>query len=188
MLAILVNMNLTADEMNEIEQKAYIYWKVTHERDLHEIDMDSEPYLNAKLKAWVPRGDSLLRTIRKALMLTSQFVASNADISIAALTRMEKRESWGNVTLKTMHKIAEAMDCELIVGIRHKSHQALSKVVWDRLVDEAKQSPSFTGVPMINPRQFNHIKALRLAKVVYEKSKTQAVIESLGINRQKLKI
>lgn len=62
-----------------------------------------------------------IRTVRKALGMSVVQLASRLNVSRAFIFRTEKAELYGSVTLKTMHKMAEAMDCHFVYSIVPKT-------------------------------------------------------------------
>ncbi|WP_218110383.1 helix-turn-helix domain-containing protein [Oligoflexus tunisiensis] len=52
--------------------------------------------------------------VRHTIGMTFANLAKAADLSIPTVQQMEKREAKGQVTLQTLEKIAQAMNCELI--------------------------------------------------------------------------
>ncbi len=69
------------------------------------------PILNvtAPPKGWI-------RAIRDALGMTAKQLANRLDVAQQAVARIEKEESAGSVTIKTMRRIAECLDCVFVYG------------------------------------------------------------------------
>lgn len=59
--------------------------------------------------------------IRHALNLTLENLAKRANLTKATVQQIEKREVQGRITLATLKKLANAMDCEFIYAIVPKS-------------------------------------------------------------------
>jgi len=83
-------------------------------------------------KGWV-------RAIRDALGMTAKQLASRLGIAQQAVARIEKDELLGSVSIKTMRRVAESLDCVFVYGfVPRKSleetvvHQA-KKVAVQRL-------------------------------------------------------
>lgn len=55
--------------------------------------------------------------MRHALNLTLDKLAKRANLSKSTVQHIEKREKEGRITIETLNKIAQAMDCELIYAI-----------------------------------------------------------------------
>jgi predicted DNA-binding mobile mystery protein A len=78
-----------------------------------------------------------IRAIRDALGMTAKQLASKMGISQQAVARIEKDESDGAVTIKTMQRIAEALDCNFVYGfaprvslnttIRNQAHKVAGR-------------------------------------------------------------
>jgi predicted DNA-binding mobile mystery protein A len=69
------------------------------------------PLLNvpAPPKGWI-------RAIRDALGMTAKQLAGRLDVAQQAVARIEKEELAGSVTIKTMRRIAESLDCVFVYG------------------------------------------------------------------------
>lgn len=107
-----------------------------------------------------------LRRARKALFLTTQTVASRAGMKANSYQRLERSEHSGRVTIASLKRCAEAMDCELVYFIRPKAKIPFAKIIGDKLYAVAqlrmKQMPHarytvgkvirFMGVYMCDPR------------------------------------
>ena len=52
-----------------------------------------------------------IRSIRQSLRMTGAQLGKRLGVSKQRVAQIEKDEVLGNVTLKTMHQVAEAMDC-----------------------------------------------------------------------------
>lgn len=58
-----------------------------------------------------------VRTVRKALGMSGAQLAARLNVSRALVSRTENEELKGAVTLKAMHKMAEAMGCHFVYAI-----------------------------------------------------------------------
>ena len=69
------------------------------------------PLLNvpAPQKGWI-------RAIRHALGMTAKQLANRLGVAQQAVARIEKEELVGSVTIKTMRRIAERLDCVFVYG------------------------------------------------------------------------
>lgn len=69
------------------------------------------PLLNVSSppKGWI-------RAIRNALGMTARQLANRLDVAQQAVARIEKEELAGSVTIKTMRRIAECLDCVFVYG------------------------------------------------------------------------
>lgn len=70
-----------------------------------------------------------IRAIRDALGMSARQLAGRLDVNQQRIARMEQDEKQGRVTLNTMQKAAEAMDCVFVYGLvpRDSLRQALEK-------------------------------------------------------------
>ena len=86
--------------------------------------------INTPQKGWI-------RAIRNALGMTAKQLAGRLGVAQQAVARIEKDELTGSVTIKTMQRIAECLDCEFVCGfvpcsslettIRKQAHQLALK-------------------------------------------------------------
>jgi predicted DNA-binding mobile mystery protein A len=65
--------------------------------------------ITAPSKGWI-------RAIRDALAMTAKQLAKRLDVAQQAVARIEKEELAGSVTIKTMRRIAECLDCVFVYG------------------------------------------------------------------------
>ena len=70
--------------------------------------------VNSPPKGWI-------RAIRNALGMTARQLADRLDIAQQAVARIEKDELTGSVTIKTMRRIAECLDCVFVCGFVPRS-------------------------------------------------------------------
>lgn len=77
----------------------------------------------------VPPSGGWIRAIRKALGMTADQLASRLGMSRGAARHMEAAELRGVVTLETLRKAAEALDCVLVYALvpRESLEQAVMK-------------------------------------------------------------
>lgn len=55
-----------------------------------------------------------IRTIREAFLLSSNELAERMGISYQSVLKFEKKELKGEVTMKKMQELADALDCEFV--------------------------------------------------------------------------
>ncbi len=65
--------------------------------------------VTAPPKGWI-------RAIRDALGMTAKQLANRLGVTQQAVARIEKEEPAGSVTIKTMRRIAECLDCVFVYG------------------------------------------------------------------------
>ncbi len=70
--------------------------------------------LSTPRKGWI-------RAIRDALGMSARQLGSRLGVAQQAVARIEKDELTGSVTIKTMQRIAEALDCQFVYGFVPRS-------------------------------------------------------------------
>jgi len=93
---------------------------------------------NIPRKGWI-------RAIRDALGMTARQLAERLGIAQQAVARIEKDEIDGSVTIKTMRRIAEQLDCQFVYGFVPKTSlketiQTRAKQVAAKRLTEANQT------------------------------------------------
>lgn len=66
------------------------------------------------IKGWI-------RSIREALGMSGRQLSERMQVQGSRITEMEKAETHGNITLKSLRRAAEAMDCELVYAFLPKT-------------------------------------------------------------------
>lgn len=92
-------------------------------------------------------GKTWLKDAREALFLSTGRVSQALRVSRAAYAKLEKNEKNGAISLLSLAKAAEAMDCELVYAIRPKKCILFSEVVWRALLEDALVHPWVTNKP-----------------------------------------
>lgn len=77
-----------------------------------------------------------VRAIREALGMTTSQLAARMNIQQSGITLLEQREAEKKVTLETLERAAQAMNCELVYAIVPK--ESLEKVVAEQAAKAAK--------------------------------------------------
>ena len=78
--------------------------------------------LNASLQHFSPLLEVIappkgwIRAIRDALGMTARQLANRLGVAQQAVARIEKEEMAGSVTIKTMRRIADSLDCVFVYG------------------------------------------------------------------------
>ena len=109
--------------------------------------------LDASLKRFRPLLDittpskGWIRAIRDALGMTARQLSERLGVTQQSVARIEKEEMAGSVTIKTMRRIADSLDCVFVYGFVPRTslediigHQA-KKVATERLL-KASQTMS----------------------------------------------
>lgn len=77
-----------------------------------QLDKRLSPLREALNLARPPRG--WIRAIREALGMTSKQLALRLGVSQPRVTKIEQAEGDGSITLNTLRRAAQAMDCQLV--------------------------------------------------------------------------
>lgn len=119
------NRKLTDEEID----KAFKIWYRKHH--LENIDrIDSDIWPNPELQ----QHKSWLQTVRQSLLLSAKSVADKLNVSRAAYSKYEDCEKKGVITLATISKAAEAMDCDFVYAIVPKNKKHFSEHIWQKLL------------------------------------------------------
>lgn len=134
---------------------AYRIWLQTYEHVA--ADESVAPFLRDDIKK--PTKQGWLRTARCALLLSGSEMAGRLGISRAAYAKFEKNEVLGSITLDSLQRAAEAMDCELVYAIRPKKRVRFSDTIWASVLTKA--------LPVLKKRSSPpHMRGNALAAVV----------------------
>ena len=101
-----------------------------------QLDERLRPFRSPELPTPPPGG--WLRAIRIALGMSTSALARRVGIAHTNIAKAERAEVKGTVTLNTLHKIADAMDCDLVYAIvpRQTLQVTLSKRANDKATAE----------------------------------------------------
>jgi len=83
-----------------------------------------------------PKG-GWLEACRKAQMIGFEQAATHAKISKQAYAKFEANEAAGTISLRSLRKAAEAVDCELVYFLRPKKKRSFSTLLWEKLLPRA---------------------------------------------------
>jgi predicted DNA-binding mobile mystery protein A len=114
---------------------------------------------NIPRKGWI-------RAIRDALGMSARQLAERLGIAQQAVARIEKDEIDGSVTIKTMRRIAEQLDCQFVYGFVSKTSlketiQTRAKQVATKRLTEANQTMALEN------------------QSLYDKENTQVLVEMI---------
>lgn len=76
---------------------------------------------------------SWIKLARQALLLSTNELATRMKISRAAVSKMEKSEIKETITIETLKRAANALDCELVYVFKPKSNKLFSQIIWEAL-------------------------------------------------------
>ena len=68
------------------------------------------------LKTGAPPRKGWIRAVREALGMTGEQLGKRLQVNKQRVSRIEQDETLGNVTLKTLRQVAEALECTLVYG------------------------------------------------------------------------
>lgn len=128
------------------------------------------------IPADVPGERSLLQLARQCLLLSRTHVAEKAGVSRSTIQKMEASELNGSISLKNLHRIAGAMDCEIVLGIRHKSHLSFSHWIWTQILEKSLHHHWVRSRP-------THAKGAALAAVARDFSRNPHFRKTKGWSR-----
>ena len=88
-------------------------------------------------KVRVPR-DGWVRTVRHAIGMKLKDLARRLSLNDSTVSRLEKGESDGSISLNSLRKLADAMDCDVVYGLvpREGSYSKVIKRQARRHVDQ----------------------------------------------------
>lgn len=84
-----------------------------------------------------------LRAVREAVGLTQGTVAARASVKRQSYSQFETAEEKGTITLGSLKRAAEAMDCELVYFV----------------IPKETVSPTYSGLTAIHDPEVRHLKA-----------------------------
>ncbi len=123
--------NLTEKEL----KTALRIWLKSYEFAQHDIAV--EAFLSESTDSFQLDQMSWLKKARESLFFSAERVAKKMGVSRAAYAKYEANERSGAISLATLARAAEALDCELVYAIRPKSRRKFSAIIWDQLFDSS---------------------------------------------------
>jgi predicted DNA-binding mobile mystery protein A len=97
-----------------------------------------------------PRG-GWIRAIRDALGLSSRQLAKRMDVAQSRIAALEKAETTGSTTLKSLREAAEALDCTLVYAL--VPNRPFEEIIRDRARQKAHQQYEETAQGMLLENQ-----------------------------------
>ena len=95
--------------------------------------------LNRPKEGWI-------RTLRKALGMSSPQLARRLDISKSQASQMERMEIEDRITLKQLRRVADSLECDLVYAL--KPRKPVEEMVRDRARQKAQSLVNKTDVQM----------------------------------------
>ena len=102
---------------------------------------DEDNHLQPFIALKIDQKTNWLQSARRSLQLSTNQVAKKANISSAAYSKFEKNELSGKITIESLKKMADAMDCELIYCVRPKNNKSFSQIIWATAIKQALLHP-----------------------------------------------
>ncbi|MCC5887779.1 MAG: mobile mystery protein A [Gammaproteobacteria bacterium] len=99
-----------------------------------QLDKRLSPLRNTQSLARPARG--WIKAIREALGMTSKQLGMRVGVSQPRITKIEQAEKGGSVTLETLRRTAQAMDCQLVYAFVPRA--PLQELVEERARSRAK--------------------------------------------------
>jgi transcriptional regulator with XRE-family HTH domain len=120
---------------NQDYYKAFLRWWTVN-FPFQEYDKAVDELNRLDISADQKRG--WLRAARESLMVSTEQASEKLNMSKAGYSKLEKMEDEGHITIETLAKAAEALDCELVYAVRPKKRVRFSQLIWQKLVIEAQ--------------------------------------------------
>lgn len=124
-----------------------------------QLDKRLKAFTNPDTLARPPRG--WIKAIREALGMTAEQLAARLRVSQPRVLAIEKAETTGSVTLHTLERAAQALDCRLVYALVPR--QPLDALVEERAAALARK----------RLRSTSHTMALEAQSVVSEDEQAQ---------------
>jgi transcriptional regulator with XRE-family HTH domain len=94
--------------------------------------------------------NELLRTVRKVLRVPMKEMAEKMGIVESALFQMEEREGTGSITLRSLNRMAGAMDCKVVYGVVPLNGKTLEELAEERLWKDVLGKDSETASQQVS--------------------------------------
>lgn len=127
---------LTSEEI----ELAYIFW--LRHYDFEAADETAKKFL--AVNAVTEEPCSQLAIARTARLYSTFAAAAKLGCAKATWGKLESSELKGSITLNSLRKAAEAIDCELIYCVRPKNQKLFSRAVFDDLLEHLKDHRSLS--------------------------------------------
>jgi len=95
------------------------------------LDEEMKPFRTAGRQPNPTNG--LLRAVRKTLGIPLTEVAVKAGVVLSTVTDLERRELEGTITMRSLARIAEALDCKVVYGVVPMKGRTLEYLAEERL-------------------------------------------------------
>ena len=120
-------------------------------REQYQSKMDQLVDSNAQYR---PK-EGWIRTLRKALGMSSPQLATRLGVSKSQASQMERMECEDRITLKQLRRVAEVLDCDLHYALVPR--QPIEKMIRDRAMRKAQRLVDKTNDQMtLEAQQLSH--------------------------------
>lgn len=142
-----IHPKMTVMEMindGQIKSGAFNLWLRYYKKAY--ICSQMNPFINAKIEVskvelpdYLSYKDHLkitpswLRSVREAFFLSAVSLSHRMNLRRAGYSHLEKSEADGTISLNSLRKAAEAMDCELVYAIIPKDKVTPAEKIWEVL-------------------------------------------------------
>jgi transcriptional regulator with XRE-family HTH domain len=126
---------MASEQQDDIEKAFRIWFRKYNFKDL---ESDIFPFLKKEIKGYPEQTSDWIRRVRLGLFLSSESIAKKLNVTRQAFAEYERSELKGTISLATLAKVADAMDCELVYAIRPKNRNSFSFGLWLKLYEVAK--------------------------------------------------
>jgi predicted DNA-binding mobile mystery protein A len=140
-----------------------------------EIDRNFQQYPMLRVDLQPAKG-GWLRTIRSALGMTAKQLGRRIGVSQNAISEAERAETEGRITLNTLRKMADGLNCELVYAlvprielntvVHNRANQAAHKLVGD-----AAQGMALEDQATEDSAQASEVSAVRESLIAASSSK-----------------
>ncbi len=107
--------------------------------------LDSQFSKQGKLAQKMPT-EGWIRTLRKSLGITQTQLAQKLNITKQSMASIENSEREGTITLSTLKKVAEVLNCDIQLGLIPR--KSLEEIIVQRAWEKAKAIVSRTALHM----------------------------------------
>lgn len=133
MLPLYRGCSRISDMKTDLEKAKYLWTRLT------KLDGRDDILTNSLLEVATPKRpqEGWLKACRESLLIGQSEVAERLNLSRQAYAKLESNESNSVISLESLKKAAEAMDCELVYWIRPKKRKPFSTLLWELLIQDA---------------------------------------------------
>jgi transcriptional regulator with XRE-family HTH domain len=117
----------------ELQKACFLWARMTRLEEMDQVLLVEG--LQAQFPA--PPKKGWLKTCREGKLLGQNEMASRLGLSRQAYAKLELNEVHQVITLESLRRAAETMDCELVYWIRPKQKMKFSALLWEQILPHA---------------------------------------------------